>query len=73
MSRPAGFIILLYLLTFDVNYCIRCDLKTSRKMFKDESGTEWECSIYCPEIRGCKDQCCRKHYICHSMNVKKKD
>jgi len=58
MSLSSSFIILIYFLTFDVYHCIKCDLAKSRKMFKDESGIEWECSVYCPEIRGCKDQCC---------------
>jgi len=34
--------------------------KKSKKTFVDESGIEWECSIYCPGFRNCKDQCCDK-------------
>ena len=39
-----------------------CDLKNSVKKFKDEDGFEWECSKYCPIIRNCEEQCCRKYY-----------
>jgi len=58
MDLLLGFILLLQFLTLHIRVCISCDLKKSKKTFVDESGIEWECSIYCPGFRNCKDQCC---------------
>ena len=38
-----------------------CNLKESNKTFV-YTGVKWACKKYCPKLRGCLKECCRKFF-----------
>jgi len=57
MSKFLVFTATCFLIVL-VNLTDGCNLKTSEKMFADDSGIPWPCRSYCPGIRGCMSKCC---------------